>query len=102
MVKLVAVAILEVVVWHLQICNSCLSSGEQIMAYGSLVYFSQKTGSNSSCKLLSVETICIYCQILFSGKNITDLPSAELAQRVVKINMIDFHMETTLLIVFCG
>ena len=26
------------------------------------------------------------CQILFSGKNIVNLPSAELAQRVVKVN----------------
>ena len=32
-------------------------------------YFSQKTGFNISCKLSSVETICMKCQILFSGKN---------------------------------
>ena len=35
-----------------------------------------------------METICMKCQILFSGKiqkNITNLLSAELAQRVVKV-----------------
>ena len=36
-----------------------------------------------------METICMKCQILFSGKNkknITNLSSAEFAQRVVKVN----------------
>ena len=46
--------------------------------------FSQKTGFDISCKL---STICMKCQILFSGKNknIISLPSAENAQRVVKV-----------------
>ena len=42
-----------------------------------------------SCKLSPLETICMKCQFLFSGKNkknITNLSSAELAQRVVKVN----------------
>ena len=34
----------------------------------------------------SLETICIECQILFSGKNIVDLSSAEFAQRGIKSN----------------
>ena len=32
-------------------------------------YFSQKTGSNISCKLSHIETICMKCQSLFSVKN---------------------------------
>ena len=31
-------------------------------------YFSQKTGFDISCKLSPKETICMKCQILFSGK----------------------------------
>ena len=51
--------------------------------------FSQKTDFDISCKLSPIETICTKCQILFSGKNkknITNLSSAELAKRVVKVN----------------
>ena len=32
-------------------------------------YFSQKTGSDILCKLSPLETICMKCQNLFSGKN---------------------------------
>ena len=47
-------------------------------------YFSQKTGFDISCKLSPspLETICMKCQTLFSGKNkknIINLASAELA-----------------------
>ena len=31
--------------------------------------FPQKTGSDISCKLSPLETICMKCHILFSGKN---------------------------------
>ena len=48
-------------------------------------YFYQKTGFDISCKLSPLETICMKCQILFAWKNIINLSSAELAQRVVKI-----------------
>ena len=46
-----------------------------------------------SYKLSPMETICMKCQILFSGnnkKNIINLPSAEFAQRVVKVKYLDF------------
>ena len=52
-------------------------------------YFSQKTGYDISCKLSPKETVCMKCQILFSGKNkknIINLSSAKNAQRVVKVN----------------
>ena len=52
-------------------------------------YFSHKTGFDISCKLSPLETICMKCQILFSGKikkPKTDLSSAELAQGMVKVN----------------
>ena len=55
-------------------------------------YFSQETGFDISCKLSLMETICIKCQILFSGKNkknFINLSSAELAQRVVKVKAPD-------------
>ena len=48
----------------------------------------QKTGFDISCKLSPMKIICMQCQILFSGKNkknIINLSSAELAQRVVKV-----------------
>ena len=48
-------------------------------------YFSQKTGFDISCILSPMETICMKCQILMSGnnkKNVTNLSSAEVAQRV--------------------
>ena len=50
-------------------------------------YFSQKTGFDISCKLSPIKTICMKCQILFSGKNKKNinLSSAELAKRVVKV-----------------
>ena len=53
----------------------------------------QKTGFCIPCKLspvdTNIETTCMKCQILFSGKNminITNLSSAELAWGVVKVN----------------
>ena len=52
-------------------------------------YFSQETGFGNSCKLSPMEKNCMKCQILFyekSKKNIIGLSSAELAQRVVKVN----------------
>ena len=55
-----------------------------------ITYFFQKTGFDISCKLSSMETSCMKCQILFSEKNkknITNLSSADLAQRVVKVKL---------------
>ena len=34
-----------------------------------ITFFSQKTGFDISCKLSPLETICMKCQSLFSGKN---------------------------------
>ena len=50
------------------------------------ILFSGKIGI--SCKLSPVETICMKCQIRFSGKskkNITNLSSAKLAKRVARL-----------------
>ena len=50
-------------------------------------YFSLKIGFDISCKLSPRETICLKDQSLFSGenkKNVITVPSAELAQRMVK------------------
>ena len=41
-------------------------SADDILKY--ISYFSQKTELNMSCKLCPLETICMTCQILFSGK----------------------------------
>ena len=54
------------------------------------LFFFQKSGSDISCKLLPLKTICMKCQILFSGKNkknITNLLNAELAKSVVNFNV---------------
>ena len=68
-------------------------SAENILKY--ISYFSQKTGFDISCKLSPLETICMKCQMLFSGKNkknIFSLSSAELAQRVVlRVNINNFY-----------
>ena len=53
-------------------------------------YFFPENRIDISCKLSPVETICLKCLILFSGKNkknIINLSSAEIAQRVVKSKM---------------
>ena len=73
-------------------CNWVKFSADDNVKYFS--YFSQKTGFDISCKLS--ETICMKYQTLFSGKkkkNITNLSSAELAKRVVKIKTLKcyFH-----------
>ena len=51
-------------------------------------YFSRKTGFDISCKLSPMETICMKCQILFSGTNKKNiiLSSVEYAHRVVEAN----------------
>ena len=60
-------------------------SADDILEYFS--YFSQKTTFDISCKLSTVKTICMKCQILFSWKNKKNinLSSAKLDQRVVKV-----------------
>ena len=48
-----------------------------------------KTGFDIACKLCPKQDLTFHdmkCQTVFSGKNITNLSSAELSQRVVKIN----------------
>ena len=62
-------------------------SADGVLKYFS--YFSKKTDFDSSCKLSPFKTICMKCQILFSGKNkknITNSSSDELDLRVVKVN----------------
>ena len=47
-------------------------------------YFPQKTGFDLSCKLSSLEKICMKSQVLFSGKNkksISMLPADNFTQR---------------------
>ena len=63
-----------------------------------VVFSSQKTGFDISCKLSTMETFCMKCQILFSGKNkknIIILLTAELTQRVIsrQFYMWSFHMK---------
>ena len=65
------------------------------------IYFSpgkkKKDVFDFSCKFSSVETICMTCQILFSGKNrkcITNLSSVELAQKVVRVSYVKWEQKT--------
>ena len=53
-------------------------------------FFFLETKFDISCKLSSVKKICMKCQILFPGKNkktVIDVSSAELVQRVVKVEL---------------
>ena len=53
-----------------------------------LIFFSQKTGFDTSCTLSPVETVCMKCQILLAGKTkkvSSNILSAEIVQRVVKV-----------------
>ena len=60
-------------------------SEDNILKYFFL--FFPETDFDISCKLSPMETICMKCQILVSGKNKKNinLLFAELAQRVVKV-----------------
>ena len=60
-------------------------SADAIFIY---LYFPLKIDFDISCKLAPKETIDMKCERLFPGKskkNISNLPSAELAQRAVKV-----------------
>ena len=66
-------------------------SADDILKY--FFYFPQKTGFDISSKLSPMETICLKCLILFSGKNkkmITNLSCAESAQGVIKFKDVLF------------
>ena len=55
------------------------------------------SGKNKKNIFFFLETICMKCLILFFGKNkknITDLSSAELAMRVVNVNITSFGVVT--------
>ena len=68
----------------------CLALLLKFSADDILKYFSfllQKIGFNITCKL---ETVCIKCQILISGKNkknIVSLSTADYALKVVKVEL---------------
>ena len=58
-------------------------------------YFSHRTEFDILCKLSPMETVCMKYQILFSGKgkkNITNLLSAKLAQRLVMVKGENVHI----------
>ena len=78
---------------------SMLSMLGKITADDILIYFSyffqkirfdmEKIRFDISCKLSPKVTICMQCQILFSGenkKNMINLSSAEFGHRIVKVN----------------
>ena len=45
------------------------NSADNELVIFSLFFFTQKTGFDIACKLSPLETVCMKCQILFSGKN---------------------------------
>ena len=53
--------------WSINFYHSLANSADQKLVY--FPNFSQKTGFDISCKLSPMETVCMKCQILFSGKN---------------------------------
>ena len=70
---------------HILISHLMLSTVGKIFSRQHFEIFynsSQETGFNISCKLPPLETICMKCQILFSGKkkkNAINLSSAKFA-----------------------
>ena len=58
------------------------------MSYWNIFCFSQETGFDISWKLSSLETICMKCWILFSGKSKENinLLSAEFAHSILSVN----------------
>ena len=83
--------------FHSLTWNLCFSTLGKIFSrwyFSYFSYFSQKTGFDILCKLSPIKTICMKCQILFSGENkktIINLSSAELAQRMVKVKNWSWH-----------
>ena len=77
------------IAWILIACLALSTLGKIFSRQHTKIFFlfSQKSGFNISCKLSPLETVCLKYQILFSvknKKNVTNLSSAELAQRVIK------------------
>ena len=62
-----------------------------------LFLFSQKTGFDISCKLSPLETICMKCQILFSGKNKNNMLSADFLPRMLSIK-VEIEMIVTVIL----
>ena len=52
----------------------------------------QKIGFGFLCKLSAQEIICMKCQSPFSGKNVMNLSSDEVTQRVVNIKQLHFKL----------
>ena len=80
---------------HLSLALWVKFSADYILKYFS--QFSLKSGFDISCKLSPMETICMKCQILFSGKNkknVINLSSVELAKTVVKVKEQFFHQKS--------
>ena len=97
-------ASLTKMIWLTLKCTLGKIFSRRLLKY--LSYFSQWTGFNISCKLTSMQTICMKFRVLFSGKNKKKyqfswfyaffiskgnlfrllLSSAEFAHRMVKVN----------------
>ena len=60
-------------------------------------YFSQKTGSDISCKLSPEETICMQCQILFSGKNKKNISKCRLLKILPRVLSVKEKCSKTLI-----
>ena len=74
-------------VWVYLLALKVKFSADDILQYFS--EFSQYIGVHISCKLSALETICMRCQSLFSGKNkrdVINLSSAEFAKTEVKVS----------------
>ena len=58
-------------------------------------HFSQRTGFNITCKLSQMETICMKCWVLFSGKNKNNISGCRLLKvlpRMQSINELDMFV----------
>ena len=78
---------------------------QQMTNWWFFFFFSQKTGFDISCKLSPIETICMKCQILFSGKNkkkyISICHLLKFLPRVLSVNVfVAFKVSKSIYIVF--
>ena len=68
------------------------SAGDKLIYFS---YFSQKTGSDISCKLSPMETTCMKCQSLFSGQNKKNISKCRLLKFLPSMlsvyNYLTFH-----------
>ena len=64
---------------------------QQMTFINSFLIFSQKTGFDISCTLSRLEIVCMKCQILLAGKTKKVSSSADIVQRVERLEELQMY-----------